>query len=106
MKKRYKVLWVLMIGLLTACSSPVGIKELYFTGTIEKIYENSGYVSIEDGAILTSGDEVVVNLSVAEDIDFQIGDRIEVGYDGLIRESYPLGINTLSIKKIEEANER
>ncbi|ALX47669.1 DUF3221 domain-containing protein [Lentibacillus amyloliquefaciens] len=106
-KIKFTVFAIVLIGLLSACSSSNGDKtegnetKETFTGTIEKITDqNVAIVTIEEGKILKSGREVSVNLSVANDTTFQIGDKIRVGYDGKVRESYPLGINTTFVELI------
>lgn len=72
-----------------------------FDGTIEEINGISALVAIDDGEILSSGDKVTVDLSSASDEIFEIGDKIRVEYDGTIRESYPLQVDTLSIQKLD-----
>ena len=72
-----------------------------FIGTIEEITDASALVSIEEGNILNSGTKVMVDLSVAEGLTFNEGDRIKVTYDGIVRESHPLGINTVKVELLE-----
>ena len=72
-----------------------------FDGTIEEINGDSVLVAIDTGEILRSGDKVTVDLSSAPDEIFEIGDKIRVEYDGTIRESYPLQVDTLSIQKLD-----
>lgn len=72
-----------------------------FTGTIDIIEDQVAIVTIEEGDILKSGKEVTVDLSVANDTTFQLGDEIRVEYEGAVRESGPLGINTTSVEWIK-----
>lgn len=72
-----------------------------FDGTIEEINGDSVLVAIDAGEILRSGDKVTVDLSSASDEIFEIGDKVQVEYDGMIQESYPLQVNTLSIQKLD-----
>ena len=72
-----------------------------FDGTIEEINGDSVLVAIDAGEILRSGDKVTVDLSSAPDETFEIGDKVQVEYDGMIQESYPLQVNTLSIQKLD-----
>jgi len=73
-----------------------------FIGTIEEITDNQiGLVDIVEGEILSSGSRVSVNLSVNSTETFQLGDKIKVGYDGTIMESFPLQINTLTVEPVE-----
>ncbi|HLS52498.1 MAG TPA: hypothetical protein VK031_00865, partial [Tissierellaceae bacterium] len=59
-------------------------KPNFFIGTIEEINGEVALVSIEKGEILKSGSKVGVDLSVANDKTFQIGNKVKVGYDGII----------------------
>lgn len=77
------------------------VAEATFIGTIEEINGDNALVSIEEGEILNSGNKVDVNLSVASDTTFEIGDKVRVGYDGHIREIFPLGINTTFVELID-----
>lgn len=73
-----------------------------FTGTIKEINEQSANISVDEGEdIINSGDLVTVTLSINEDVEFKVGDRVRVRYDGDVRETYPLGINTIFIEIIE-----
>ena len=71
-----------------------------FVGTIETIENDNALVKIEEGEILKSGDKASVDLSVARDTTFQVGDKIKVGY-GYVGERYPLYIETKSVKLID-----
>lgn len=93
------LLTVLITSLLFACSSD-GVKAT-FVGTIEEIKGDSALVTVEEGDILRSGRSVYVDLSVNSKETFKVGDKIKVGYDGMVQESLPLGINTLSVRKIK-----
>lgn len=111
-----KKLWVIVtavffLGFMTACSKgedaqsdePPAETEptiLTFTGTIEEIHDQSALIVIDNGPILSSGDKVTVDLSVASEDSFEIGDQVRVGYDGFVRESYPLQIDTLTLEKV------
>lgn len=89
-----------LIGLvffLISCSKP----EATFIGVIEEVYEGSAIVYIEEGEILGSGDRAGVNLTVANEVIFEIGQRVKVGYTGPVGESYPLSIQTTSVELIE-----
>lgn len=71
-----------------------------FIGIIEEINDYNALVKVEEGAI-SVGSNVFVNLSVNNTGTFQIGDKINVGFDGTIRESEPLQINTIFVKLVE-----
>lgn len=95
-----------LANLLFACSpsnvgNPDGHEsEATFLGTIEDINGQIALVSIEEGEILQSGSKVDVDLSVANDTKFQIGDKVRVGYDGKIMEKFPLGIHTTFVELV------
>lgn len=95
------LLIILSLTFLTACN-PFKEEEVYFTGTIVEITDQMAIVEIDEGVILSSGDIAAVDLSVEEETTFEEGDRVEVAYDGIVRESYPLGINTISVKLIDD----
>ena len=113
---KIKKLWVIVtaiffLGFMSACSTgeeaqPDGLPAetepttLTFTGTIKEIHDQSALIVIGSGPILSAGDKVTVDLSVASKDSFEIGDQVRVGYDGSVRESYPLQIDTLTIEKM------
>ena len=102
-----KKIWILLVAiivslLLMACSNPDNGTVYTFTGTVKEINGQSAIINVDEGeAIRSSGDVVSVRLSVNEDVEFKIGDRVKVGYDGEVREVYPLSINTIFIEIIE-----
>lgn len=96
------VIILFFTGFVSGCNvSNQDAAEATFTGTIEHINEDQARVAIEEGDILRSGDKVMVDLSVADDVTLQVGDRIRVGYDGGVQESHPLGINTTFVERVE-----
>ncbi|MBU7592827.1 DUF3221 domain-containing protein [Metabacillus halosaccharovorans] len=108
MKKRNSLLIIILLSsLLYACNSEYNKNEkdevnATFIGTIEEITENKiGLVDVEGGEILSSGSRVSVKLSVNPTETFQIGDKIKVGFDGTIMESFPIQINTLTVEHVE-----
>lgn len=77
--------------------------EATFTGTIEKINGHMALVTVKEGKILKSYHEVDVDLSVAEDTNFKVGDQVNVGYvESEVRETAPLGINTTFVELMKE----
>lgn len=75
-------------------------EDFSFTGTIKEINGTSAIVSaivFEDNP---KGD-VFVDLSVNSDETFRVGDKVKVGFDGTIKESYPAQINTLSVELVD-----
>lgn len=76
--------------------------EATFTGSIVNIEGETAIVAIEEGDIIKSGQEVVVDLSVAgDDVTFKVLDKIKVGYDGPVMESHPLQINTVFVELVK-----
>lgn len=112
MKKRWLVFTaVLLAGSKVACStnddtpddefnSITGSTTVSFEGTIEEINGPSALVAIDDGSFLSLGDLVTIDSSISPENTFEIGDQVRVGYDGSVQESYPLQIDTLTVKKM------
>jgi len=71
-----------------------------FIGSIESIEKENAIVKIEEGEILKSGDRASVDLSVAKNTTFQVGDTIKVRY-GNVGERSPLYIETKSVILID-----
>jgi len=67
-----------------------------FIGTIKEINGNSALVLFGNPEGL-----VFVDLSVNSDETFQVGDKVKVKYDGIILESHPAQINTLSVELVD-----
>lgn len=108
LKRKYNILFaIILIGLFSAYSPSDKDKtddnetNEIFTGNIETIEDQNAIVDIEAGEILKSGRKVSVNLSVTDNTMFQVGDEFRVGYDGEVRESEPLQINTTFVELIE-----
>jgi hypothetical protein len=104
-----KVLAIIVLLTLIGCSNSIDNSEesnnesesesYSFTGIIKEINGSSAIVSakvVEDNPEI----DVFVNLSVNKDERFQVGDEIIVGFDGIIKESDPAQINTLSVEVI------
>ena len=109
MQRMFKALTIIVILTLVGCSQspvegndqePIDIDEVksYFTGTIKDINGNQAIVYAKLGG--GKGD-VVVNLSVNNDETFQINDKVKVGFDGIVMESHPAQINTISVELID-----
>lgn len=81
--------------------SNIDIDENTFIGVISEINDNSAIVDVEEGDILNSSDKVVIELINNEEVNFKVGDRVKVEHSGLIRESYPAQIDTISVDRIE-----
>ena len=69
-----------------------------FIGVISEINESKALVDIESGSILSSGDKTFIDLSKGTE-ELKVGDRVKVKHTGLIRESYPMQIDTISVTK-------
>lgn len=95
MNKKMPVLLTVVFSLLVACSF-----SQTFTGTIEKIENQNAIVAIEDGEILKSGNKASVDLSVANETIFQVGEKVKVGYDN-VGERNPLYIETKTVELID-----
>ena len=104
LKKIYNLLFILFLSsLLFACNSEDVKKaddsevKASFRGTILEINNDTAIVSSE----YSEYSRIRVDLSVNSEVTFQVGDEIEVGYDGRIMESDPAQINTLSVELVE-----
>ena len=104
-KSVYLITFLFLSCPLFACNSNVPKDQeevITFSGNIEEISaENIAIIKVEEGGILSSSDKVFVNLAVNQTETFQVGDKIEVGYTGIVMESYPAQIKTLSVEKVE-----
>ncbi|WP_440895721.1 hypothetical protein ACS127_14390 [Amphibacillus sp. Q70] len=100
MKMPVILFMVILVILLVACRSNDELEKV-FTGIIKEVNEHSAIVTIEDGDILNSGTEANVDLSVADETTFQIGDKVRVGYRGDVRETHPLGIDPTFVERVE-----
>ncbi|MBD3107730.1 DUF3221 domain-containing protein [Bacillus sp. AGMB 02131] len=106
LKKKYNLLFILFISiLLSACNTEdaksLGEPDVYvtFRGTIaEMISDDRAIVHWEQKGRTTP---IFVNLSVNSEATFQVGDTVEVGFDGEIKESHPAQIKTLSVELVE-----
>ena len=112
MKKTVTFILILFLScLLVACNSDDSKEQgeeksiasnVTFTGTIEEISaKKTALIVVEEGAILKSANKLYVDLSVNPTETFQVGDRVKVGYDGMVMESYPARIKTLSVERVE-----
>lgn len=94
MNKKFISLFIgLLSVLLFACNQEA--QEVKFRATIEQINEDWAIV------VDSKGGRIFVDLSVNRAVTFQVGDEIEVGYDGVMRESSPAQIKTLSVELVE-----
>lgn len=102
MKKLLIILLILACSIsLIACNKNKA--EAEFKGTITEINGQIAIVEADEGEeIRGSGELVEVNLSKNEEVEFKIGDRVRVGYDGGVQEKYPLGINTIFVELLED----
>ena len=74
----------------------------YYTGEIIEIHGNQALILVDEGMVIrSSGDKVYANLDANPNETFKVGDRVEVGYDGVVMESYPLQAGTDYIKRIK-----
>ncbi len=69
-----------------------------FPGTIIEITGNTAIVHAKLGG---GEGKVFVDLSVNSDETFEVGDEVKVGFDGIIMESNPAQIHTLSVELIK-----
>ncbi len=102
MKKIFCILITLTVMFsFTACNSKTN-DTVTFQATILEIHDNSYLVEpVEGSAELNSADQITVpmtNMNVSP----EVGDTLEIVYDGEIAESYPAQItNVYSISVVE-----
>ncbi|ASV67037.1 hypothetical protein MKX67_03515 [Cytobacillus sp. FSL W7-1323] len=93
---------IVVASLLFACGSENLEKDVKatFVGTIQEFTGDSAIIDAAEVDGKTLG-QISINLAVNPNETFQIGDRVRVGYDGMIMESAPAQINTLTVEKVE-----
>lgn len=102
MNRVFKLLAIIALLISIGCSiNEEKTETFYFTGVIKEINGNSALVSSKAFDNNPEGD-VYVDLSINNEGFFVEGDKIKVGYDGNVMESYPLQINTLSVELIDK----
>lgn len=100
MNRKLLLVLIVVLGLMVAGCSQEVTEE--FVGTITEINGLTAIVQPdEDEEIRNSGDLVEVSLSVSDNFEFMVGDRVKVTHNGQIQEKYPLGIETISVELIE-----
>lgn len=94
--KKTIVLISLVLFILSGCTK----SQENFTATILEVNENSLLVKVdEDQDEVKSSDTISVSLNdktIGYDIEFKPDDHIRIHYDGVILESYPAQITTVS----------
>lgn len=82
---------------LNATAYPVGPE---FRAEVLEVFDNVMWIKpIENGEGL--GDKLLIN---TQGNDFEVGDTVRVIYTGLIRETYPVQIEVISVEKFEIYN--
>lgn len=107
MKKLRQLLFLIVVcSLFAACSAEDDKiinhdEDIYvtFRGTIDKILNEDRAIVLWEKNGRTS--RIFVDLSVNSSVTFQVGDEVIVGYDGIVKESNPGQINTLSVELAE-----
>ncbi|MCR3955268.1 MAG: YobA family protein [Gudongella sp.] len=100
MNRKLLLVLIVVLGVMVAGCSQEVTEE--FVGTITEINGLTAIVQPdEDEEIRNSGDLVEVSLSVSDNFEFMVGDRVKVTHNGQIQEKYPLGIETISVELIE-----
>lgn len=94
--KKWSVILIFLI--IAGCASLYVIEErntVTFRATIDRIHGEQAIVKDKTGG------RIRVDLSVNRSVTFQIGDEVIVGFDGVMQESDPAQIRTLSIELVE-----
>ncbi|MGM0752446.1 MAG: DUF3221 domain-containing protein [Bacillota bacterium] len=108
MTRIFKTLAIIVLLPIIGCSNSIASSEenkiktesSSFTGTIKEINDNRALVSakVYEG---NSESDVFIDLSVNNAETFQVGDKVKVGFEGIIKESNPAQINTLSVVLVD-----
>ncbi|MGM0395954.1 MAG: hypothetical protein ACQEP4_02745, partial [Bacillota bacterium] len=100
MKRNLLWIFTIVVGvIISGCSQEY---EEEFVGTITEIDGLTAIVLADEGEdIRSSGDLVEVSLSVSDNFEFMVGDRVRVVHKGPVQEKYPLGIETISVELLE-----
>jgi uncharacterized lipoprotein len=93
--KKFIIFLLLSLAILSGCSAEQETNQ-NFIGEVTDRYEGSYTLVILQGEILSSGD--LVNIS--SDLNYQIGDLLEVEHSNQVMESYPLQVNVISINMV------
>lgn len=96
------VVIALLVGIVTWTiiakleNGEIKLSRAYFKGVVVNAYGTGAIVKVEEGeSIRRSGDLVSIS---AKGENLQIGDYVQVTYDGDVMESYPLQVKTLEVK--------
>lgn len=100
MKRKLLLVFTIILGIvISGCSKELDEE---FIGTIKEINGLTAIVLVDEGEeIRSSGDLVEVSLSVSDNFEFEVGDRVRVVHKGPVQEKYPLGIETISVELID-----
>ncbi|MEN1970502.1 DUF3221 domain-containing protein [Lentibacillus sp. N15] len=99
------ILFILISSLLVACHSTDNQTNdksevrASFKGTIKEINGQKALVDAEEGSIAEG--RVLVDLSVNHAQAFQVGDKVNVTFDGTVLESNPAQIKTIFVEWME-----
>lgn len=113
MKKIYIMIFILFTLLVSvACTKKIDmdnvVNEANFTRVVDSVEEKSILVRVnEDQDEIKSSDLISVSLDMQlknKEIDFKVGDKVQVYYDGVILESYPAQINGVYVILLEIDN--
>ena len=98
------IIGIFIVGIIYAyIFKPISINNVYnkpnFTGIVTEVYDKAILVSVDENEDeIKSSDKMFVSLDVKlkdSMVNFAVGDKVHVFYDGSIREIYPAGINTV-----------
>ncbi|MBP1970926.1 hypothetical protein J2Z83_003062 [Virgibacillus natechei] len=111
MQRTFKALTIIVLLIISGCSNSINENDekpaetetinSHFTGTIKEINGDRAIVSAKVVEDNSEGD-VFVDLSVNENETFQVYDKVKVGFDGVVMESTPAQINTLSVEIVDD----
>ncbi|GAB0168057.1 DUF4131 domain-containing protein [Lysinibacillus sp. CTST325] len=101
MKKAFSLLFIVLLccSLLFMCKSEV---KATFIGVIEEIVnDRKAVVYVTESENDAVRGIIYVNLAKNPDIQFKVGDKVKVGYDGTVQDTAPMWVTTLTVELVE-----
>ena len=73
-----------------------------FIGVIEEIVnDRKAVVYVTESENDAVRGIIYVNLAKNPDIQFKVGDKVKVGYDGTVQDTAPMWVTTLTVELVE-----
>ena len=96
---RFITISIFIVGIILTLKSTYIYNKPNFTGIVTEVYDKAILVSVDETEDeFKSSDKILVSLDVKlkkSMINFEVGDKVKVFYDGSILEIYPASINNV-----------